>query len=61
MAEYDHNQQDLREQIVNLVYYNGLSREEAWALSPVERKEYFDFTRKRLKVNDIDETQFTSE
>jgi hypothetical protein len=52
LKEYTYAQQELRDHIHSLMWHmrGSLSREEAWTLSPIERKGILHFINQRMKV-----------
>lgn len=52
LADYELEQRELRDHIVSIIWHmrGGLSRDEAWALSPVEREDIMRFIQERMKI-----------
>lgn len=52
IKRYESDQTAFRKQITEIMWYmrGSLSREEAWALSPVERQDVWDLVEDRMKI-----------
>ena len=52
LRRYENDQKALRKQIVDIMWYmrGGLSREEAWTLSPSERLDVWEMVEERMEI-----------
>lgn len=52
LAEYRDSQRGLRDEIVDIMWYmrGGVTREEAWTLSPIERRDIQRMVEKRMET-----------